>query len=341
MSPDQEANRVSVVIATLNSARYLDECLGALRDQDYPRDLVEIVIADGGSTDDTLEIAARHGAERIVENRLRTGEAGKAAGVKVAGGDILVFVDSDNIVIGRDWLARMLAPFHDPEVIATEVARWDYRRDDHYINRWHALTGVADPLTLYVGNYCRESLVTGAWTGFPYRAERRDGWEKVTLDPDAVPVLGANGFAIRRRAFDEVPVGDYLFDLDHVYDLVQRGHHVFGRVDASVHHYFCDSLDAFRRKTRRRGDDFLYYSSQGKRSYPWAKRQRRAIPAFIASTVSVVPVFLDSLRGYRRRPDAAWAFHVAACWITLVVYAFSAIRGTLRPRELDRRDWRQ
>ena len=37
---------VSVVIPTLNAERYLDECLQALRDQDYPRDRVEVLMDD-------------------------------------------------------------------------------------------------------------------------------------------------------------------------------------------------------------------------------------------------------------------------------------------------------
>jgi glycosyltransferase involved in cell wall biosynthesis len=333
--------RLSVVIPTFNAAKYLDECLGALRDQTYSRERVEVVIADGGSEDETLEIAQRHGVDRVIENELRTGEAGKAAGVKAATGEVLVFVDSDNVVVGRDWLERMVAPFSDPDVIATEVSRWDYRRREHYINRWHALTGVADPLTLYVGNYCRDSLLTGSWTGYRYASEPRDGWEKVTLNPGRVPVLGANGFAVRRSAFDEIPLGDYLFDLDFVHDLVECGHRTIGRVDVAIRHYFCDSLAAFRRKTRRRSDDFFYYRSQGQRTYPWTAGRQRSIASFVLSTVLLLPVLRDVARGYSRRPDPAWAFHLAACWITLAVYALATVRSVLRPAPFDREGWRQ
>ena len=70
------APSVSAVIATLNAERALGSCLAALRAQDYAGDL-QIVIADGGSTDRTLAIAAENRAT-VVENPLRTGEAGKA-----------------------------------------------------------------------------------------------------------------------------------------------------------------------------------------------------------------------------------------------------------------------
>ena len=82
-TPTPRSPRVSFVIPTLNSEHYLAGCLDAVRAQDYPEDLVEIVIADGGSTDRTREIAEGYGA-RVVDNPGRTGEAGKAAGIAAA-----------------------------------------------------------------------------------------------------------------------------------------------------------------------------------------------------------------------------------------------------------------
>jgi hypothetical protein len=235
----------------------------------------------------------------------------------------------------------MTGPFADPEVMGAEPRRWDHRREDHYINRWHALTGVADPLTLYIGNYCRESLVTGTWTGYPHRTDRRDGWEKVVLDPRWVPVLGANGFVVRAAVLHELDIGDYLFDLDAVHDAVQRGHCAVGLVDVPVRHYFCDGLAGFRRKTRRRSDDFFFFQSRGQRSYPWGSRQRRGIVDFILSTTLIAPVLLDAARGWRRKPDPAWAFHPVACWLTLAIYAAATVRARIRPRAMSRQDWRQ
>lgn len=333
---------VSVILPTLNADRYLDECLSSLRAQDWPSDRLEIVIADAGSTDRTLEIADAHGVDVVVPNSLRTGEAGKAEAIRHANGELLCSVDSDNVVIGTDWLRRMTAPFADPEVIAAEVARFDYRGEDHPINRWHALTGVADPLTLYTGNYARDSLVTGTWTGMPHETESREGWEKVILRPGAVPVLGANGFVVRRSAFDVVPLGEYFFDLDFVADLVAAGHRVVARVDAAVRHYFCDGIRGFIRKTRRRADDFLYFSREGRRSYDWTSaRRRRDIVRFVVATVLVLPQVRDMVRGMRRRRDPAWWFHLPACWLTLAIYAVALVRARFAPAMLDRSDWRQ
>jgi glycosyltransferase involved in cell wall biosynthesis len=332
---------VSVVLPTLNAERYLDECLGALLDQDWPRDRLEILLVDAGSTDRTLEIARARGVDRVLDNPLRTGEAGKAVGIHAATGDLICSIDSDNIVVGRDWMRRMTRPFEDAEVIAAEVGRFDYRPQDRLINRWHALTGVADPLTLYLGNYARDSLLAGDWTAPPHRTERRDGWDKVHLDAAAVPVLGANGFIVRSAAFDVVSLGEYHFDLDFVHELVAAGHGTVARVDAAIRHYFCDGVRQFTRKTRRRVDDFFYFSSSGERSYPWTARRWGGIARFVFSTVTVIPLLLQMARGMRTRPDPAWLFHLPACWITLAVYGVGAVRGRLAPQALSRDGWSQ
>jgi glycosyltransferase involved in cell wall biosynthesis len=336
------APRVSVVVPTLNAERHLEECLSALREQDYAGD-VELLVPDAGSTDRTREIVRAFDG-KLLDNPLKSGEAGKAVGVKAATGELILLLDSDNILVGRDWLTRMVQPFvDDADVVGCEPARFAAHPADHFINRWHALLGAADPLTIHTGNYARDCVLTGRWTDAPHASERREGWERVELRPGAVPVLGANGFMIRRAAYDWVPVGDYLFDLDHVHDLVAAGHRVYGRPDVAIRHLFCDSISGFRRKTRRRVDDFFYFTDQGRRSYPWtASSQTRAIAAFTLATLLVLPVVLEALRGQRRAPDpAVWAWHPVACWITLAVYAVGVVRGRLRPRMLSRENWRQ
>ena len=342
---------VSVVIPTLNAEKYLAECLAALRDQDYPADLVEIVLVDAGSTDRTLELAEAHGVDRVLANPLRTGEAGKAVGLRAAGHDLLCMVDSDNVVVGRDWLRRMVAPFADEEVVSSEALRWDYRREDHFINRYQALTGINDPLALFIGNYDRWSELTGRWTDYPHRSEQRNGWERVELDPRYVPTMGANGYIVRRRALDVVPVDDYFFDIDFVYDLVQCGERIVARVDVPVRHYFCDSVRRFYLKM---GAPRFYVGAVLflvmlslpikmvlRCSYPWTQRQRLGVIRFILSTLLVVPLLVQVQRGWRRKPDPAWLFHLPACWITLSVYATGYLRGRFAPAMLDRDKWSQ
>ena len=329
---------VSCVIPTLNSARTLERCLASIRAQDYPE--VEIVIADAGSTDRTLELAQAYGVDQVIDNPLQTGESGKARGAAAAKGEILAFVDSDNVLVGEDWLQRMTAPFADAEVVSTEALRWEYAPDYSLVDRYCALTGVNDPASLFVGNYGRYSFLTRRWTGFPVEQEQRDGYLRVRVDPDQLPTMGANGYLVRTDPFRRVVTGDYVFDIDSVGTLARNGFDIVARVDVAIGHLFAPTYRDFARKTRRRARDFLYYSGRGERTYPWS-RYRRGLALFVLATVTTVPLLAQSLVGYARKPDRAWWFHPVACWTTLAVYGWEAIRARVKPEALTRRGWRQ
>jgi glycosyltransferase involved in cell wall biosynthesis len=146
-----ELPSISIIIPTLNSEKTLKDCLGSIAMQDYPKDKIEVIVADGGLTDGTLEIISEFSVAsnlqpqpsniHIVPNNLKTGEAGKAVGLKNARNDIIAFVDSDNILPDKDWLKRMVEPFNDPEIIASEPIEYTYRATDGYITRYCALLG--------------------------------------------------------------------------------------------------------------------------------------------------------------------------------------------------------
>ena len=55
-----ELPSVSIVIPTYNSAKVLGECLHSIVDQDYPKDKLEVIIADGGSFSSNVDRSLLH-----------------------------------------------------------------------------------------------------------------------------------------------------------------------------------------------------------------------------------------------------------------------------------------
>jgi glycosyltransferase involved in cell wall biosynthesis len=84
---------VSVIMPVLDEARMLGPCLDAIAAQTY-RNLTEIVLADGGSTDGTAELARRYERVRIVENPRQSRPAGLNVAIAAATGEVIVRVDA-------------------------------------------------------------------------------------------------------------------------------------------------------------------------------------------------------------------------------------------------------
>ena len=92
---DSGLPRVSVVIPVRNEEKHLRRCLDSIQRQDYPHELMEILIVDGCSEDDTDRIAASFRNEsdievRILENPEGNTPCGLNTGYKNARGDIFI-----------------------------------------------------------------------------------------------------------------------------------------------------------------------------------------------------------------------------------------------------------
>lgn len=329
---------ISIVIPTLNSASTISSCLEAIRSQETQGYRVEIIIADAGSTDATLDIARKSGVDRIVPNPLRTGEAGKTAGIKVCSGDLIALIDSDNILDDPHWISRMVAPFSDPEIVAAEPLCYTRRPGDPTLTRYFAMLGMSDPLCLFTGNYDRMSMVTGRWTDLPVPTEDKGDYLKLALTSEALPTIGANGFVFRRSLLDHVNWDPYFFDIDVVQQAVAAGYRHVAKVKCGIVHLYCRTWRDFARKQDRRVRDYLFFSEKRTRTYPWQTRSRAAVTKFIMANVLQIPLWIQAARGYRRQPDPAWLCHVPACGITCAVYGWAfllkmwGVKSALRSR---------
>ncbi len=88
---------VSVVIPTWNEGRYIGALLDSLEAQTYPAEAMEVIVADGGSTDATREIVAAAAAARwkktpliLVENPARRTPEGRNAGFAASRGQVIL-----------------------------------------------------------------------------------------------------------------------------------------------------------------------------------------------------------------------------------------------------------
>jgi len=91
-----------VIVPSLNEAGNVGGCLSAL--QDLPR-IIEVIVADGGSTDGTPSAARAQGARVIQAEPGRGGQI--RAAVETARGDVLLILHADAI-LARDAPERLI-----------------------------------------------------------------------------------------------------------------------------------------------------------------------------------------------------------------------------------------
>jgi len=96
---------VSVVIPTYNRAHLLGGAIQSVLSQTYQD--FELIVVDDGSTDDTEEVVRSFSDERLrhirLEENSRTAAVPRNTGIKIATGEYLAFLDSDD-----EWLPQKL-----------------------------------------------------------------------------------------------------------------------------------------------------------------------------------------------------------------------------------------
>jgi glycosyltransferase involved in cell wall biosynthesis len=135
---------VSAVIPTYNRVAFLCDAIDSILNQSHPVD--EIVVIDDGSTDSTLATLKKYGtAIRCISQRNQGPSAARNHGMRVAKGDFVAFLDSDDIWVPKklelqiafvdknpeiDFIFGKMVNFHEmtgaetPDIIDPEVYRY-------------------------------------------------------------------------------------------------------------------------------------------------------------------------------------------------------------------------
>jgi glycosyltransferase involved in cell wall biosynthesis len=92
---------VTIILPVRNEAAFIQRCLGAILDQDYPPECLNVLVADGQSDDDTvtiIEAMATNGRVKVIPNPARIQSAGLNLLIQQATGDYVIRVDGHTII---------------------------------------------------------------------------------------------------------------------------------------------------------------------------------------------------------------------------------------------------
>ncbi len=313
--------KVSFLIPTLNAAGILENCLRSIRKQDYPEERMEIVIADGGSTDGTRELAQRYGAV-VLDNPRRGYDSGKCVAFGGSTGDYLVFVDADNEIVHPDFIRRAIAAMEQhPQALGLESYYLPSPQMSSFCVYLSELLHISDPV---------------AWmmSVSPKRLSSEQGVERWTFRNGRLAFpMGANGFIFRRSDLAHLTSDDLFEDCTIVLELAQKGRMEWLRIAGQgVNHYVVNGFSDFVRKRRRQTFHFLSQRDQAKVS--WTQFQP-TVPGWLACLycVTLVGPVYHTLRGLIRTGNPAWLWHLAACPASVFGIVWGVITYQLRGRD--------
>lgn len=222
----------TIVIPVYNGARFLDACLGALRDQQGAT--CRIIAVDNASTDGSAElIATRFPEVTLLRNQRNEGfSRGVNRGMKQAQQDtqpsafglqpfnVFILLNQDTIVAPQ-WLRNLLAPFADPTVGAVGCKIYDH-----------------DGRTLqHAGGEIDYPRATTRHVGL----DELDGGQYDT--PGPMPYLTGAALGLRVAALQEIGLLDerfspaYMEEVDLCWRLRAAGWQVWYNPAAQVRHF--------------------------------------------------------------------------------------------------------
>lgn len=306
-NPIKRYYSITIVMISYNDASIIEGCLESIRKQDYPSDKVEILLVDGGSTDETIEIAKKYSANVIIRKDLKNKphKRGEIA-VMTPKTDLIMMFSADNRFQEKDCLQSMIDPFSNLNIVAVETLKYGYDKNDPILSRYFALIGGGDPIAIGLGKADRMPHDTNKCKLFGNSTELKDYFlVKFDNDISKLPTLGANGFVIRRELLEKVGMENSLHT-DTCLKLIKNGYNQFAFVkDKHIIHYIDIPVKKF---VLRRIKWIAKYSSNDiKRIYTvFHRKDLFKLLWIILSYLTFIFPLIRSIRGFSKRHDIAW-----------------------------------
>jgi cellulose synthase/poly-beta-1,6-N-acetylglucosamine synthase-like glycosyltransferase len=179
--------RVSVIVAAHNEEKVLTTCLDALMNQNYPQQLLEIIIVDDRSTDATLKIIQQFEAnyemfKYIHVDSCPDGVSPKkyalSKGIEKAKGEIILTTDADCIP-PESWVKKVIEQFSND--ISVVIGYAPLITDNSFISKLTALDAVSNAMVAH-GSSGWNFPLTCTGRNFAYRKSlfiKTGGFDKI------------------------------------------------------------------------------------------------------------------------------------------------------------------
>ncbi len=297
---------VSIVIPTLNAADLMPACLASIRKQDYPRDAYEILIADGGSTDETVAIAEAHQCTLLDATGMMA-EAAKQLGFSKARGKYIALLDTDNEILHEDWLSRAVTALErHPDALAFES--YYFKHPDHtHLNAY--LTGL-----LQISDPCARIMASP----LVRTAVEPDGVEVFALPEDGGYPTGANGFIFPKALVEKGPDQESYHEAAFFPALMRQGIRKMLKIPGcGVHHHYVKGWGDYLKKRRRAMIIYMLRKEEIQETWDQGGIHFRKAWAVLYTASFIGPLIEGVVRAIIKR-DPDWLLHPFASVVSTI-----------------------
>ncbi len=116
MTTSESKDTIAIIMTVQNEAKFLGQTLDQIYLQDFPMDKIEIIVADGFSTDKTKSIAeafkGRFGSLKVLDNLGNDPANGRNIGVKNSTAPYVLVLDGHTYIPSKNFLADIIETFN-------------------------------------------------------------------------------------------------------------------------------------------------------------------------------------------------------------------------------------
>jgi succinoglycan biosynthesis protein ExoA len=257
---------VSIIIPCRNEEKTIGQVLSAVKQQDYPLEALEVVIADGFSVDQTREriqqfqVQNNDLAVRVVDNPVREIPAGLNLAIRAAKGEIIVRMDGHSLP--------------QPDYVSRCVENLTARKGDNVGGRWIIVPGEDTWIARGIAAAAAHPLGVG---NVKYR-----------ISGEAGPVDTVPFGSYFRSLFDEVGFFDesLLTNEDYEFNtrLRQSGRVVWFDPTIACRYFSRPDFGALARQYWRYG----YWKAKMVRRYPGSIKPRQLMPPVLVAGIFIL-----------------------------------------------------
>lgn len=330
--------KISIVTCTYNGERTIEDYLKHIFFQDYPKNKIELILADGGSDDKTIEIINKYRKKypkiiKFMHNPKKV-SIGKGMGMdnatRKAKGEIIVQLDQDNILVQKDWLKNMIEILvNDKEVIAVQ-SRMAIPKNATLTDKYLNAIGIEDPFAV---NYSLNAQIVFNPQKFIYR----NRYFVYEINRNNFFYAGDNGFAIRKKEFLET--GGYTQDIDNFYRMAlsNKKYKIAVPKDIKLYHKTSTEFVHFLKKRGFYVRFYLLQNYEGRDHY-WISRENNFKENFryiktVLFNLAFIPGLIQGIRMALKEKKSFWLLHPVMLFSITSTYIYSFFYAKIFKKE--------